>query len=188
MLIMEDRPATQKNIRLIGLAYIAILPLLAFMLSLIPLKTNAAVDLPFLNDIQAKRVLAFGGFPDCSSACPLSLSTLQQAYIQYKEHLDKDDLQVVFVNIKLNTPSEISRKYAQSFHPDFKGYSSKADDASSLYKILSLSTFSNIEDYSQHKGLIYLFESENLEWRMTRVFDNNIDKQQLLNYLLKKYT
>jgi cytochrome oxidase Cu insertion factor (SCO1/SenC/PrrC family) len=181
---MDNRPATQKSIRLLGLAYIAIIPALAFMLSLIPLKTNAAVELPFLAGIQAQRVLAFGGFPDCSSACPISLSTLQQTYIHYKEDLNKDDLRVIFVNIKLNTPDEITRKYAQSFHPDFKGYSSKSDDTSSLYKTLSLKTFSNQQDYSAHSGMIYLFENINQQWKMTRVFNSNIEQQKLLSHLL----
>jgi cytochrome oxidase Cu insertion factor (SCO1/SenC/PrrC family) len=185
---MENRPATFEKTTVLGLAYIAIIPALAFLLSLIPLRTNAAVELPFLSDIQAERVLAFAGFPDCSTACPLSLSTLQQTYIHYKEHIDKNDLRVVFVNIKLDTPPEITRKYAQSFHQDFNGYSTKPTDSSSLYKTLSLKTFSNTQDNSAHAGLIYLFENVNQQWRMTRVFDNNVDQQQLLSHLLKKYT
>jgi|TARA_B110000238_G_C16112439_1_gene433298 cytochrome oxidase Cu insertion factor (SCO1/SenC/PrrC family) len=184
MLIMDNRPTTQKNIRLLGLAYVAIIPALAFMLSLIPLKTNAAVELPFLADIQVQRVLVFGGFPDCSSVCPISLSTLKQTYIHYKDDLNKDDLRVVFVNIKLNTPDEITQKYAQSFHPDFKGYSSKTNDTSPLYKTLSLKTFSNKQDYSAHSGIIYLFENKNHQWRMTRVFDSNVEQQKLLSHLL----
>lgn len=184
---MEDRLTTYKNTTLLGLAYIAFIPALAFMLSLIPLKTNAAVDLPFLSNIQVQRVLAFGGFPDCSSTCPISLSTLQQTYIHYKEYITKEDLQVVFVNIKLNTPHEITHKYAQSFHQDFTGYSTHSDEASFLYKTLSLKTFSNEQDYSQHSGLIYLFENVNQQWRMTRVFDSNIDQQKLLSHLLKKH-
>ena len=184
---MDNRLATHKNINLLGLAYLAIIPVLAFVLSLIPLKTNAAVDLPFLTNTQAERVLAFGGFPDCGTTCSLSLVTLQKTYVDYNEHIEKDDLRVVFVNIKLNTPAEITRKYAQSFHPDFDGYSTKSDDASSLYKTLSLKTFSSKKDYTEHTGLIYLFENVNQQWRMTRVFDSNVDQQRLLNHLLEKY-
>lgn len=82
---MQNRPANYKNINLLGLAYIAIIPVLAFMLSLIPLNTNTTVDLPFLADMHAQQVLAFGEFPDCSTSCPIGLSTLQKIYIHYKE-------------------------------------------------------------------------------------------------------
>ncbi len=185
---MKNRPSKFEKTKVLGLTYIAIIPALAFLLSLIPLRTNAAVELPFLSNIQAERVLAFGGFPDCSTACPLSLSTLQQTYIHYKEHIDKDDLRVVFVNIKLDTPPEITRKYAQSFHQEFKGYSTKSTDTSSLYKTLSLKTFSHKQDDFSHTGLIYLFENVNQQWRMTRVFDSNVDQEKLLNHLVKKHT
>ncbi|MFK7795088.1 MAG: SCO family protein [Gammaproteobacteria bacterium] len=185
---MENRPDASKKTTLLGLVYIAIIPALVFLLSSIPLTSTAAVELPFLSNIKAQRVLAFGGFPDCSTACPISLSTLQQTYIHYKEQTNKNDLRVIFVNIKLDTPAEITRKYAQSFHPDFQGYSSKSADTSSLYKTLSLKTFSSNQNGSAHAGLIYLFENTNQEWRMTRVFDSSVDQQKILSQLLKKYS
>ncbi|MFK8028160.1 MAG: SCO family protein [Gammaproteobacteria bacterium] len=185
---MEDRPTTQKNVSLFGLAYIAAIPVLAFALSFIPLKTNAAINLPFLANAQTERVLAFGGFPGCGSICPLSLSTLQQTYIDYKSHITENDLSVVFLNIKLNSSPEITNQYAQSFHQEFNGYSTIPADASALYKKLSLKTFSSEQDYSAHQGLIYLFEKIDQQWRMTSVFDGNINQQDLLNYLLKKYS
>ncbi len=188
MLIMEDRPTTQKNVSLLGLAYIAAIPILAFALTFIPFKTNADINLPFLANAKTDRVLAFGGFPGCGSTCPLSLSTLQQTYINYKNHITENDLSVVFLNIKLNASPEITHKYAQSFHQDFNGYSTKPADASALYKKLSLKTFSSEKNYSGHQGLIYLFENIDQQWKMTRVFDSNIDEKILLNHLLKKYS
>jgi hypothetical protein len=44
MLIMEKRLAIYKFFLALGLIYIAIIPALAFALSIIPLKTNAAVE------------------------------------------------------------------------------------------------------------------------------------------------
>ena len=44
MLIMEKRLAIYKIFLALGLIYIAIIPALAFALSIIPLKTNAAVE------------------------------------------------------------------------------------------------------------------------------------------------
>ena len=44
MLIMKKPLAIYKNILVLGLIYIAIIPALAFALSMIPLKTNAAVE------------------------------------------------------------------------------------------------------------------------------------------------
>lgn len=185
---MDDQPTTQKKINLLGLVYIAAIPVLAFTLSLIPLNTSAAINLPFLTHTSTDRVLAFGGFPDCGSTCPLSLSTLQQTYVNYKKSIPKNDLSVVFLNIKLNTPEEITQQYAKSFHKEFNGYSTMPADASALYKTLSLKTFTSKQDYSAHQGLIYLFENIDQQWRMTKVFDSNIGEQKLLNHLLKKYS
>lgn len=181
---MDNHTKKKNKISKLGLSYIAFIPVLALVLSLIPLRTNATVDLPFLKNNQASQVLMFGGFPDCGSTCPLSLTTLQQTYMSYSKDGKKNDLQVVFVNIKLNTPEEITLKYAQSFHQDFLGYSVKAEDASSLYKNLSLKTFFNEQDYSSHKGFIYLFKIKNAKWKMARVFNSDVDQQELLKHLI----
>ena len=181
---MEDHTKTTNNLKKIGLGYIAITPVLALVLSLIPLHTNATVDLPFLENNQASQVLMFGGFPNCGSTCPLSLTTLQQTYTRYLTESNKNDLQVIFVNINLDTPKDITLKYAQSFHQDFLGYSVKPEDTSSLYKTLSLKTFSNEQDYSSHKGFIYLFKVKNGKWKMARVFNSDVDQKILLENLI----
>ncbi len=181
---MEDHTETENNLSKVGLAYIAIIPVLAVVLSLIPLHTYATVNLPFLENNQARQVLMFGGFPNCGSTCPLSLTTLQQTYTRYIKDNNKNDLQVVFVNIKLDTPNDITLKYAQSFHQDFLGYSVKPEDVSSLYKTLSLKTFSNEQDYSSHKGFIYLFKIKNGKWKMARVFNSDVAQKKLLKHLI----
>lgn len=74
-----------RKTRITGLAYIAMLPVLALLITFIPLKSNAIVELPFLENSPYKRVLAFGGFPDCVTACPVSLTTLRQTYLNYQQ-------------------------------------------------------------------------------------------------------
>ena len=185
---MENRPIRNTTPRFAGLTLVALIPALMLLLPLIPMSSNKVVDLPFLKERPAGKILVFGGFPSCSSVCPIQLSALQQAYIRYQNLSNTNDLQVLFLNIELDTPEAITRAYAKSFHQDFDGYSIKSIDASQLHKTLELRTFANGETITNHNGYIYLFASTGSEWKMERVFNNNVDQQQLLQHLLKQTT
>jgi|GEM_PF-4650774 len=173
-----------KKTRIIGLAYIAMLPLLALLITFVPLKSNAVVELPFLETTPYSRILAFGGFPDCASACPLSLSTLRQTYLEYQKTTAKDDLGIIFVNIRRDMPQELSRTYIKSFHKDFEAYSAKSSDTKEFYTSLALKTFDANEEIKSHNGFIYLFEASDNRWQLEQVFKNDVNKKTLLDHLI----
>ena len=172
-----------RKTRNVGLTYIALLPALAILITFIPLKSNAVVELPFLQNVSYSRVLAFGGFPDCATACPISLTTLRHTYLDYKQATNKKDLGVIFVNIRRDTPNNLSRSYIKSFHNDFEAYSTKSDDTKALYTSLALETYSAHEEIKSHKGFIYLFKQSENQWQIERVFNNDVDKETLLDHL-----
>lgn len=170
----------------VGILLVAAIPLLAIVLTFIPLSSNANVELPFLEQSHANKVLVFGGFPSCSSVCPTSLTTLQQTYDDYIQVSGKNDLQVIFVNIQLDTPIDISESYAKSFHPDFAGYSVTSKQSEKLYKTISMQTFSREKKLAGHTGFIYFFSSSNNQWKLKRVFNNEVTQENLLKQLLKQ--
>lgn len=169
----------------IGLLWVSAIPLLAIILTFIPLSSNANVELPFLENNHASKVLVFGGFPSCSSACPISLLTLQKTYDEYTDISGEKDLQVIFVNVQLDTAEEITDAYAKSFHQDFTSYSVPTSQANYLYQTLSMKTFTSQQQASAHSGFIYLFSSLNNEWKLKKVFNAEVTKKKLLKQLLK---
>lgn len=172
-----------KKTDLTGLVYLSLLPLLGLLISLIPMNSNAVVELPFLDNSPYTKMLAFSGFPDCATACPLSLSTLRETYIDYQETTQKHDLGVTFVNIRRDMPQSLSDSYVENFHKDFKAYSTKTGDTKTFYTSLGLKTFDVNEQINSHQGFIYLFTSSNKQWRIEKIFQNNVDKQTLLDHL-----
>lgn len=170
--------------RIIGFTYLCMLPVLGLLITLAPVNSNAVVDLPFLQDSSYKRVLAFGGFPSCSTGCPISINTLRQTYIDYQKLTDKQDIGIVFVNIRRDMPQQISTQYIKSFHPDFVAYSAQNNDSKKLYTSLALKTFSSTEEISQHQGFIYLFKTSNNQWQLEKVFNNDVDTKTLLSHLV----
>ncbi len=175
--------ATKKT-RIIGIAYMCMLPVLGILISLLPLNSNAVVELPFLDNTPHTRVFAFAGFPDCATGCPLSISTLRQTYVDYQHLTGKQDIGVIFVNIRHDMPAQISTSYIKSFHQDFEAYATKSSDTKALYTSLALKTFDASEQISQHQGFIYLFKVDNNQWHIEKVFRNNVDKQDLLDHLI----
>lgn len=167
-----------------GSAFIVLSLLLIFALPMIPLKSNAVVDVPFLPANMAGKALVFAGFPGCNAVCPISMGLLRQVYTGYQKQSQTSDLHVVFINIELNTPDDITRDYAKSFHTDFDGYSIRSNEAKAIYRDLSLSTANEGTDVSNHDGRIFLFTSNGADWRLKRVFFTNSDPSEMLDYLL----
>ena len=183
---MKNRPDNSKHTHIIGISLMALLPAIALLIPAIPLRGNTVMELPFLDSNKKGKVLVFGGFPECSSICPTSLSEIQQAYKQYKEITNKNDLRILFLNIKLDTPEAITRAYAKSFHDDFEGYSLRSSQASHLYKTLALKTFTSETTSASHKGFIYLFTTSDNQSRLERVFNYDTKQEQIIKHLLKK--
>ena len=176
-----DRGKIKTSI--VGVAYISMLPIFALFITSIPLNSNTKVNLQFLNDTQHDKVLMFGGFPECSLSCPTSLSTLRQTYIEYLKSSNKNDLGVIFVNIRRDTPQAVSQSYVSSFHPDFDAYSTTTEDTKNLYTSLGLQTFPQDSQNINHQGRIYFFHNSDKHWRIKKVFNSDVEKQTLLKQL-----
>ena len=181
---MKKQPPVKSNIHIIGLVFIACVPLLMLLLTILPMSSNKVVNLPFLDKNFYGKVVMFSGYPSCKSICPNSMAELQQVYTQYQAITGKNDLQIVFANIELDSPHEISQTYAKGFNEEFKAYSIQSSQAQEMYRSLALKTYSPQDSNKYHNGSFYVFISTNGKWKIKRIFNNDTNKEVLLKYLL----
>lgn len=160
------------------------------LMALLPSRSATDINLPFLNNSQKPVVLAFAGYPGCNTVCPISLSVLRDAYQDYYSQYSSINAEVMFINIQLNTPDEITNAYAKFYHPNFSGYSVKSNEAHDIYKALSLQTFNNNKDSNRHAGYIYLFVRIQDKWNIEHVYQQLPSPKEIISDLkgLKQIT
>ena len=73
------------------------------------------------SDLTGHYTLLFFGFTKCPDVCPLTLSTLAQAYAQWPTELAIGKPEVIFVSVDPERDSlQASREYVEFFNPDFR--------------------------------------------------------------------
>lgn len=149
----------------------------------LPSCSASSVELPFLNDDMPGLVLAFAGYPSCSSVCPTSLAAMREAW-RAIEPEDRSRAAMLFVNIERNAPVEQTRAYAQAFHPDFRAWAVTDETAPVVYRELALQSYARREDAEAHTGFIYLFARSGQTWRIERVYRRAPDAAELRRDLL----
>ena len=90
----------KKNLAAIGLVLLVALSFI--YIPNIPMQSEKHISLSWLDNISGNHVLVFGGYPACTSTCPIALSTLRQVYLTYQLQSKSNDLHVVFANILQN--------------------------------------------------------------------------------------
>jgi len=153
------------------------------LMALLPSRSDAHIDLPFLNTSQQSTVLAFAGFPGCDTICPVSLSILSDVYRNLNSEYNSMEVELMFINIQLDTPDEITDAYAKSYHPNFSSYSVKSKEAYDIYKALSLRTFENMQDSYPHTGYIYVFVRTLDKWNIEHVYQQTPSSRKIISDL-----
>ncbi len=152
------------------------------LLTLLPTRGSAGIQLPFLEEFESSTVVAFAGFSGCSSVCPTSLALMSEAYRDLDPRA-RERVGLLFINILRNDPRGLEDKYAQAFHPDFLTYTVDSQEADTIYDTLSLESFDQPQRASSHTGFIYVFGREQNTWRIERVFRRTPSGTQLLSIL-----
>ena len=167
-----DSDSKEINVRkhLVGVLLLLFALSTLGLMTLLPSSSKADIDLPFLNTTQKSLVLAFAGFPGCSTTCPISLNVLGDVYRNFNSEGNGMKMGITFINIKLDTPHDITDSYAKSYHREFSSYSVNSKEAYGIYKALSLQTFKNAKDSTHHTGYIYMFVKELDRWRIQHVY------------------
>lgn len=151
---------------------------------LLPSRSVDVIDVPFLELTDDPIIVAFAGFPECGTVCPVSLALLREVYQQVA--VEKGlSLGVKFINIELNTPQNISEQYAKSFHPRFQAYSVRSQDAENLYKHLAIRTFDDRKGAADHSGYIFVFALDEDGWRVQRVFRRTPSVEEVVAQIVR---
>lgn len=156
---------------LLGLVLLALVPGYFLVLPLLP-STSAAppVELPFLEGRSEDHILAYFGYPGCSDICPMSLRRLSSTRKHLIEQGHTAEVGILFVNVQLDTPDEVTLAYAKAHDPAFTGYSLRGKDRKALYNALSAKGYADGDDPASHTGFIYWFNREGQDWYLNRIF------------------
>lgn len=139
------------------------------LITLLPSRGNAGIQLPFLEDVSSTVVVAFAGFPGCSTVCPRGLSVLDAFYDAVPADHARG-LDVLFINIQKYTPPAITAAYASSFNRNFLSYTVLPEDVKLIHDSLNLRSFDNGDSALSHSGFIYVFIRESGLWRIEHVY------------------
>jgi len=176
---------TKAGEHLAGVLLLLIAISLLGLMALLPSRSDSHIDLPFLNTSQKSVVLAFAGFPGCDTICPVSLSVLSDVYRTLNSENSSMKVEVMFINIQLDTPDVITNAYAKSYHPNFSSYSVKSKEVYGIYKALSLRTFEKTQDPYSHTGYIYVFARSLDKWNIEHVYQQIPSSTKIISDLNK---
>ena len=130
---------------------------------------HAHVPLPFaegaLSDASHDVLVVFAGFPGCNDVCPTTLAYLDRA----DRELDDTRVGFAFLNVLIDTPTQVSDAYAKSFNPTFVGYTVARDERADVYRRMGLKTDERPELIAEHKASLFIYTRSGADWALRRV-------------------
>lgn len=107
-----------------------------------------------LSDFKGKVVVMYFGFLSCPEVCPNSLLVIRKALKRLDDQgLENTQALLVSIDPKRDTPEKLA-KYAEYFHPNFKGITGTKDTIDTVTKQYgAYYNFTEIESVSQDYGV-----------------------------------
>ncbi len=146
------------------------------LIPLLPAKSETTLDLPFLSGIDADIVIAFAGFPGCSTSCPTALRAMATAYEQSPEPV----AQLVFINVERHARNDLTTQYARAYHESFVGVTLTQSTASLFARELGLRSFDSTKAALAHSNNIYVLRRESDGWHIAEVLRSSLQTQPLI--------
>jgi protein SCO1/2 len=135
------------------------------------------MNLPFLNDVDASRLLVFWGYVECGTVCPVSMVTLRQVYVDFRDQYPEEPLTVAFVGLATGNPidrPDAVAAYAGAFHPDFRGFTLAGLSLSEALREFGVTWRPSLRngDEISHTSFIYFLEKVDGEWILRHVYED----------------
>lgn len=146
------------------------------LIPLLPAKSESTIDLPFLSGIDSQVVIAFAGFPGCSTSCPTALRAMATAY----EQSLTPDVQLVFINVERHARNDLTTQYARAYHESFSGVTLTQSTASLFARELGLRSFGSTEAALAHSNNIYVLRRERDGWHIAEILRSSLQTQPLV--------
>jgi len=135
---------------------------------------NLSLEFDFLKDEKASVVLLFFGYVGCGDICVPAMNELSSIYKQ----VDKNKVNVYFINILNTTNKDTPHIYAKEFHVDFKGIYLNSTGIEKVARKLNLALVKVNDKEMGHTGHLFVLNSNNKKHTLqyiytTRPFDEN---------------
>ena len=164
--------ASNESIRqnVLGFCLLLIALLTLGALPFLPARGASGLNLPFLDAADRDVVVAFAGYPGCSTVCPTSLALMADAHRRLEVPQGRKP-ELLFINVQRDSRHDSTMAYARAFHQDFRGHTVTSRDADVIYRSLALASYAD-DDASAgaHSGFIYIFVRDTAGWRIEHVY------------------
>ena len=131
----------------------------------LPLGGAKAIEAPMLDQSRHDTALVYFGFPECSTACPLTLQRLAGAYSKLQS--EADGLDVFFVNLEPSAKPGHTRTYARGFHPDFHAIAPADQQRARLSRSFGAWLYRTGSDSEPfHNPYVYLVTRSDKNWEI----------------------
>jgi len=139
--------------------------------AVVPSTSLGNVPLPLDQTLVASKdnqvLVLFAGYPGCSEVCPTAMRKLAVAH---QGTTQAAAIGVTFVNLQLDASDSDSLAYAQSFAPEFKGYSLKSAQQQEMYAALAIDGSNDVRELERHRGYVYVFARRIGGWQLEKVY------------------
>jgi cytochrome oxidase Cu insertion factor (SCO1/SenC/PrrC family) len=151
------------------------------LLPFLPARSAATLGLDALDQFEEDIVVAFAGYPGCSTVCPTTLATMARA----RDQLQQPDIGLAFINIDRYARPAQSVAYAQAFHADFRAITVADTSAQSLMSELGLTTFDDTSSQPAHPGYLFVLTRTASDWRIAELYRRLPNDQTLTRDLAR---
>lgn len=104
-----------------------------------------------------KTSFVFFGYTHCQRICPMTLSSLHQAF---SESDWAGRAQVIFVSVDKRDSAQSAHQYGSSFGQEIRGIGGAKADTEALYQFFVKGVSSRLADPADHSALVYVVNPE----------------------------
>ncbi|MEL7312327.1 MAG: SCO family protein [Pseudomonadota bacterium] len=141
----------------------------------LPATASGSIELEFLDGRDAEVVVAYAGFPGCSTSCPTALAAMASAFGQAAD----SDVDLVFINVERDARETLTQQYARAFDPRIEGITLTRHTSQQFMNQLGLQTYESTRSALAHSNHIYVFRHRDGVWRISDIVRQVTSANQL---------
>lgn len=148
------------------------------------------ITLPQKFSVSKNKVLIFFGYIGCADVCVPRLGEIADVYQQYKKQSKRNDLVVLFINLRTDQSTAQADKFAKSFNPDFNGVTPSAKELQKLMRLFDAHASAGLRDKDKinHTPFLYYVhkDANRYDYLLNIYIKTPYDKTLILKDLTKE--
>lgn len=170
----DDAPTKRQHF--VALVLVGLVLSAPFAIGQLPARSEHPVQLALVDETDAELLVAYAGFPGCSTSCPVALVNLARTY----EQLPAQATEIVFINVERDASVPLAEVYARAFHPDFQAKTLGRAEAALFYRELGIRSYDSVRQALVHRNLIYVLRRQADAWSVVELIDGSESPSSLL--------